>query len=137
MLLPGDWEAQFTGNANERATLRAIVGEISIVQTVAGTNGGAFFWGLYAAGTGAAAPAFTTGGMGGYDWLHVGCRSTTSVATSVALNFSLNYVDEIRIKAKRKLTSNTEISIAAQFSADPATPSGFASGLLRFLVARD
>ena len=45
LLVGEDWEAQFTGLANERAVLRAIVGEIVVVQTTAGTAGGNFFWG--------------------------------------------------------------------------------------------
>lgn len=137
LLVPEDWEASFTGLTNERAVLRAIVGEISIVQTTAGTNGGMFFWGLYMAGIDKATPVFTTTGMSDVSWLLTGARATTPVATGVATNFSKLYCDSIAVKAKRKLDTNAQISFVGQFGADAASPAGFAGGILRFLIARD
>jgi len=137
LLVPEDWEASFTGLTNERAVLRAVVGEISIVQTTAGTNGGTFFWGLYMAGIDKATPVFTTTGMSDVSWLLTGARSTTSTAATVATNFSKLYNEQVHIKAKRKLDTNSQISFVGQFGADAASPAGFAGGILRFLVARD
>jgi len=137
LLVPEDWEASFTGLTNERAVLRAIVGELSIVQTAVGTAGGACFWGIYLAGIGKPAPAFTTSGMSDVSWLLTGARSTTTVVTGAASTFSKFFCDSVHIKAKRRLTTNDQISIAAQFSGDPAAPTGIVSGILRFLVARD
>lgn len=137
LLVPEDWEASFTGLTNERAVLRAIVGELSIVQTTAGTNGGMMFWGIYLAGIDKATPVFTTTGMSDVSWLLTGARATTSSAASGVTNASKLFCDQIAIKAKRKLDTNSEISFVAQFGADAASPAGFAGGILRFLIARD
>jgi len=139
LLLPEDWEASFTGLTQERAVLRAVVGQINLRQSTAGTAGGNFFWGIYMAGANeTAVPVFTTTGMSEVVWLTTGCRWTTSVATdTLAAQVGSWAVDPVNIKAKRKLDTRTKISICAQFGADAATPAGTISGLLRFLVARD
>lgn len=137
LLTPEDWEASFTGLTNERAVLQAVVGEIHLVQTTAGTNGGTCFWGIYVHGIDKAAPVFTTAGMSDVSWLLTGSRATTSVAASTATNFSKLYTERVAIAAKRKLDTNTQVSICAQFGADAAAPAGFLGGILRFLVVRD
>jgi len=140
LLTPEDWEASFTGLTNESATLRAIVGQIHIVQNTAGTRGGDMFWGIYMHGASdITVPTFSTSGMSEYTWLRTGSRAVSSVITD-GLQMSQIYcaVEEINIKARRKLTSAVNISICAQFGADPgAAPTGIIGGLLRFLVARD
>jgi len=137
LLLPEDWEGQFTGLANERAVLRAVVGEVIFAQTVAGTIGGNLFWGLYLSGLGATTPVFTTTGMSTVSWLRVGCRATASSVTSSVTTTTHMGTEEIRVKAKRKLDSSLKISLVAQYGADAASPAGIMSGCLRFLVARD
>ena len=137
LLVPEDWEATFTGLANEQAVLRAIVGEIVFSQVTAGTAGGNFFWGIYAAGIDKAVPVFTTTGMSDVRWLRTGARATSSVVTQSATVFSSLMSQTIDIKAKAKLTTNTQISLCAQYGADAAAPAGIMSGILRFLVARD
>jgi len=139
LLVGEDWEAQFTGLAQERAVLRAIVGEICFSQTTAGTAGGNFFWGLYKSRTDATAvtPAFTTSGMSEFDWLRVGARATSSVVTQSATVFSSLMSQSIDIKTKRKIDSADSIWLCAQYAGDAAAPAGIASGILRFLVARD
>ena len=70
LLVPEDWEASFTGLTQERAVLRAIVGEIVWKQTTVGTAGGNGFWGIYMAGANeTAVPVFTTSGMSEVTWL--------------------------------------------------------------------
>jgi len=137
LLVPEDWEASFTGLANESAVLRAVVGEIVFSQTTAGTAGGNFFWGIYMAGIDKAVPVFTTTGMSDVSWLRTGARATSSVVTQSATVFSAIMSQSIDITAKRKLTTNSQISLCAQYGADAASPAGVASGILRFLVARD
>jgi len=138
LLLPEDWEASFTGLTQERAVLRAVVGELNIVQTTAGTAGGNFFWGIYMAGANeTAVPVFTTTGMSEVIWLRTGSRPTSNSATQALSLTSLDNAQAIDVKAKRKLDTRTKISICAQFGADAATPAGVMGGILRFLVARD
>jgi len=139
LLVPEDWEASFTGLTQERAVLRAIVGDIHMKQTVAGTSGGNMMWGIYLAGANeAAVPTFTTTGMSEVVWLTTGSLETSSVITDTAAAATNTHtVLKINVKAKRKLDTRTKISLAAQFAADAASPAGIASGLLRFLVARD
>jgi len=137
LLVPEDWEATFTGLANERAVLRAVVGEVVFSQTVVGTAGGNFFWGIYLAGIDKAVPVFTTTGMSDVSWLRCGARATTASITSSVLQSTMLSSQAIDIKAKRKLDTNSQISICAQYGADAASPSGTMSGILRFLVARD
>jgi len=139
LLLPEDWEASFTGLTQERAVLRAIVGQLNFRQTTAGTAGGNAFWGIYMAGANeTAVPVFTTTGMSEVVWLRTGARPTTAVATdTLAASMSQWAVEDVKVVAKRKLDTRTKISICAQFGADAGTPAGILGGLLRFLVARD
>jgi len=132
-----DWEAQFSGLANERAVLRAIVGQITIQGTTGGTNGTTGFFGIYIRDNDLAAtpPVFTTTGMSEVDWLHVGAFGTTGTVVGQTMA-SLAHRD-VRVKAKRRLQSKDSISIVAQYGADAASPAGVLGGLLRFLIARD
>jgi len=137
LLVPEDWEASFTGLTNEQASLRAIVGQVNFSQTAAGTAGGNFFWGIYLAGIDKAVPVFTTTGMSDVSWLRTGVRATSS-SISATLVATLDIgPTSINVKAKRKLDTNLQITICAQYGADAASPAGVMSGLLRFLVARD
>jgi len=138
LLTPEDWEASFTGLSNESAVLRAVVGEITIQQTVVGTAGGNAFWGIYVNGANeTAVPTFTTSGMSEVDWLLTGIRATSASITASVLQSTSLSVIPINIRAKRKLSSSRQISICCQYGADAASPAGIMSGLLRFLVARD
>jgi len=137
LLLPEDWEATFTGLANERAVLRAVVGQLIFSQTAAGTLGGNMFWGIYAAGIDKAPPVFTTTGMSDVSWLRVGARATASSVTSSITTTTFMGTEDVHITVKRKLDTNTQLAIVAQYGADAASPSGVISGILRFLVARD
>ena len=137
LLVPEDWEATFTGLANEHAVLRAVVGEVIFQQTVIGTLGGNLFWGIYLAGIDKAVPVFTTTGMSDVSWLRTGVQPTAGSVTATANQSARIFVTEIGIKSKRKLDTNSQISICAQYGADAASPAGIMSGLLRFLVARD
>jgi len=137
LMVPEDWEASFTGLTNEHAVLRAVVGEVCFMQTAVGTAGGNWFWGIYLAGIGKPAPVFTTTGMSDVSWLRVGARSTASSVTGTLNQAGDIFTEKINVKAKRKLDTNTQISMVAQFANDAATPAGFFSGVLRFLVARD
>jgi len=137
LLLPEDWEASFTGLTQERAVLRAVVGDINFVQQTAGTAGGNFFWGIYLAGANeTAVPTFTTSGMSEVTWLWTGSRPTSSVITQTMI-IPMAEPDRIHIVSKRKLDTRTKVAICAQYGADAASPSGILTGLLRFLVARD
>ena len=137
LLLPEDWEATFTGLANEQAVLRAVVGELCFSQITAGTAGGNFFWGIYAAGIDKATPVFTTTGMSDVRWLRTGARATSASVTATLNVASSIFSQPIDIKAKVRLTTNTQLAICAQYGADAASPAGIMSGILRFLVARD
>lgn len=138
LMSPEDWEAQFSGTQNETAVLRAVVGDLVLQQTVVGTAGGNMFWGIYIADTNATVvPAFTTATMGEVDWLLTGARATTASITSSVLQSTQLSTIPVRIKSKRKLKSRDAIYFTAQFASDAASPAGIASGLLRFLVARD
>jgi len=137
LLTPEDWEASFTGLTNEHAVLRAIVGEIVLMPTVVGTAGGNMFWGIYAAGKDKATPVFTTTGMSDVSWLRVGARGTSDSVSSNLAKAGNTLTQLIDIKAKRKLDTNTEISIVAQFGADAAAPQGVLAGILRFFIVRD
>jgi len=138
LVVPEDWEAQFSGNNNETCSLRAVVGELCFTQTVVGTAGGNYFWGMYIAGANeTAVPVFTVAGMGEVDWLRTGCRTTSSVLTDSKGANTWGAVQPIALKAKRKLKSRDTIYICAQFGADLASPAGVIGGLLRFLIARD
>lgn len=140
LLTPEDWEAQFTALGMERATLRAIVGEIYLFQTVVSTTPGIpTFWGIYRDSVGAAAvlPAFTVTGMGQVDWLLTGVIANATTVTASTIQAQHQNVIPIRIKTKRKLTSQDQIKIIAQIGSDAGSPAGTINGLLRFLVARD
>lgn len=138
LLVPEDWEASFTGLTIEQATLRAVVGQIVLAQSAAGTIGTPLFWGIYINGANeTAVPAFTTSGMSEVDWLRTGCRATASSVSSSVTTTTFMGTEDIAIKAKRKLRSRDQISICAQFGADAASPAGVLSGILRFLIARD
>ena len=138
LLVPEDWEAQFTGLANESCTLRAIVGEIILMQTVVGTLGGNAFWGLYVSDKDATVvPSFSTNGMADVDWLRTGVRGTSSTVAASVLQSSNQFTIPVHVKAKRKLKSRDSVYIVAQYASDAAAPAGILSGLLRFLVARD
>jgi len=138
LLVPEDWEASFTGLTQERAVLRAIVGELCIQQTVVGTAGGNMFWGIYMAGANeTAVPVFTTSGMSEVVWLTTGARAASASVTASVLQSTQLGIQPVSVKAKRKLDTRTKISICAQYGADAASPAGVLSGLLRFLVARD
>jgi len=137
LMVPEDWEAQFTGNAWERATLLAIKGNITVQQTVAGTAGTTGFWGIYIMDANASVnPAFTVAGMSEVDWLYTGALGiSTSVTTS--LTSAQGAVIPIDIKTKRRLNGRDAIWISAQYGSDAASPAGVMGGLLRFLVARN
>jgi len=139
LLVPEDWEASFTGLTQETAVLRAIVGQITLQPTAAGTAaGGQLFWGIYLAGANeTAVPTFTTSGMSEVIWLTTGSRGPTSALSSTFLAQSVLFTEHIAVKAKRKLNTQMKIAICAQYGADAATPQGSLGGLLRFLVARD
>jgi len=138
LLVPEDWEAQFTGLANESCTLRAVVGEIILMQSVVGTLGGNAFWGIYLTSANeTVVPTFSTTGMSEVDWLRTGVRGTSSTVTASVLQSSNQFTIPIAIKSKRKLKSRDSIYICAQYATDAASPAGILSGLLRFLVARD
>jgi len=137
LLVPEDWEASFTGLTNEHAVLRAVVGEVVFMPTTAGTAGGNFFWGIYLAGIDKAVPSFTTTGMSDVSWLRVGARGTADSVTANSSKGTAWFGAPIDIKSKRKLDTNSQISIVAQYGADAASPAGIMSGILRFLVARD
>lgn len=139
LMVPEDWEAQFSGNAAEKCVLRAVRGEITWQQTSVGTAGTTGFWGLYVSGTaesGTAMTAWTQAGMSKVDWLRTGAFGiSTSVTTS--LTSALQARLPIDVKAKRRLTSRDSITICAGFASDAASPGGVLGGILRFLVARD
>ncbi len=138
LLVPEDWEASFTGLSIEKASLRAVVGQLCFTQTVIGTTGGNFFWGLYMRGqTETAVPTFTTTGMSTNVWLRTGCRPTASVVTDSKGANTWGAVEPIAIGVRRGLTSSIQICIAAQFGADAASPAGVIGGLLRFYIVRD
>jgi len=138
LLVPEDWEAQFTGLAIESCVLRAVVGELVFQQTTAGTAGGNYFWGMYIAdANNTVVPTFTVAGMSENIWLRTGCRATASTVTDSKGACTWGATQPIEVAAKRRLTSRDSISICAQFGADAASPAGVINGLLRFLVARD
>jgi len=106
LLVPEDWEASFTGLSIESATLRAIVGQIVIMPTTIGTAGGNMFWGIYMAGANeTAVPVFTTSGMSEVIWLRTGCRGTSDSVSGNLAKAGNTLMEDIRIVAKRKLTS--------------------------------
>lgn len=135
LVVPEDWEAQFTGLSMERAVLRGIRGVLHWHQTAAGTLGTPCFWGIYHTDiTNTAAPTWTVTGMGTQDWLHTDSwiiQGTLSGTTAAIQR------RDIEIKAKRKLTSKSSIFICGQIAADAATPTAVVGGILRFLIARD
>jgi len=138
LLVPEDWEASFTGLTQEGAVLRAVVGELVFQQTVVGTAGGNYFWGIYIAGANeTAVPVFTTSGMSEVVWMRTGCRATSSVLTDSKGACTWGATQPIELKVKRRITTRDQISICAQFGSDAASPAGVINGLLRFLVARD
>jgi hypothetical protein len=137
LMVGEDWEAQFTGISWEHAVLRAIVGEINIVQTAAGTAGGTGYWGIYIQDNNSTVvPAFTVAGMSEVDWLRTGCVATQSAVTQ-SLVATRQLTIPIAVKAKRRLTSRDTVFIGAQYGADAASPGGSIGGILRFLVSRD
>jgi len=138
LVVPEDWEAQFSGNSNETAVLRAVVGQFVWQQTVVGTAGGQGYWGIYIADKDATVvPTFSVAGMADVDWLRTGCRPTASAVTDSKGACTWSAVEPIEIRAKRRMKSRDAIYLAAQFGTDAASPAGLFSGLLRFLVARD
>jgi hypothetical protein len=137
LLVPEDWESQFTGLANEQAILRTIQGSITVQQTVIGTAGTTGFWGIYIAGEDRPTPpVFTVTGMSDVDWLLTGCFGTQS-ALSTSSYILGNAPYQVHTRSKRKLRSRDSVYICAQFGADAASPAGVLGGLLRFYVARD
>jgi len=138
LLVPEDWEAQFTGLANERAVLRTIQGEVTIQQTAVATVGLTGFWGIYIAGEDRPTPpVFTVAGMSDVDWLHVGAFGAQGTLSSASAVLS-NGARPVSTRAKRKLSSRDTVYIVAQFGADAsANPIGLLGGVLRFLIARD
>jgi len=138
LLVPEDWESQFSGNANETCTLRAIVGELIWSQTAVGTAGNVGYWGIYLADKDATVvPTFSVAGMSDVSWLRTGSRKVTASVTASAIEQTHIGSQEVSVMAKRKLTSRDAIYIAAQFGTDAATPAGTLGGILRFLIARN
>ena len=141
LLVPEDWEAQFTGLAMERAVLRAVVGQIFFAQTVVGAPGTPLFWGIFLRDVNVPAatafPVFTVASMGQFTWLWTGARGAADAVTGNLAKGGNTLMENIAIKAKRRLTSQTAIYISAQFGADAGSPAVSIGGLLRFLVARD
>lgn len=135
LVAPEDWESQFSGLANEKATLRAVRGELGFAQLTTATVGTPFFFGLCALDSDATvAPNFTVAGMSDADWITTGCIAAQGSASSANNLLALRQVE---VKAKRRLTSRTAIYITAQFGADATNnPTLTVTGLLRFLVAR-
>jgi len=137
LLIPEDWEAQFSGTGNETAVLRAIVGALMVQPTVAGTIGTTGFWGIYIAGANeTAVPTFTVAGMSEVDWLLTGAFGTAGTLVSGSSSQPIN-TQHVFVRAKRRLKSRDSIYICAQYGADAASPAGVLGGILRFLVARD
>jgi len=135
LLAPEDWEAQFGGNANETAVLRAIRGAVYWHQTVAGTLGTAAFWGIYISDKDATVvPTFSVAGMADVDWLWTDtyCTQGTVSGTGAAVQRQ-----QLEIKSKRRLKSRDAVYICAQFGTDLVSPAGIIGGIARFLVARD
>jgi len=138
LVVPEDWESQFSGNANETCVLRAIVGELVWSQTAVGTAGGNGFWGIYVADKDATVvPTFSVAGMSDVSWLRTGSRKTSASITASAIEQTFVGTQPIAVKSKRKLSSRDAIYIAAQFGTDAASPAGTLGGLLRFLIARN
>ena len=137
LLTPEDWEAQFGGNDNETAVLRAIVGTLTIQQTVIGTIGTTGFWMLYINDKDATVvPNFTVADLGDIDILRTGAFGTSGALVGATEGQPSNSIP-ITVKAKRRLKSRDAVRLALQYGADAAAPAGVAGGLLRFLVARD
>jgi len=135
LVLPEYWEAQFGGEANETAVLRAVRGAVTWQQAGAGATGNNAFWGLYIADKDSTvSPTYSIAGMGDYDWLHVdtfGIQATASSANAPLQS------KEVQVKAKRRLKSRDAIYIVGQIAPDANSPSATISGILRFLIARD
>jgi len=137
LLTAEDWEAQFTGLAQESAVLRAVVGTIVIQQTVVGTAGTTGFWCIYVTDKDATVPpVFTVAGLSDVDILRVGAFGISTSVTG-SLSAAESAATQIEIKAKRRIKSRDSVRIAAQYGADAASPAGVIGGMLRFLVARD
>jgi len=137
LVVAEDWEAQFSGLANETAVLRAIVGDVTIQQTTVGTAGTTGFWGIYIAdNNNTTAPAFTVAGMSELDWLHVGAFGTAGTLVTATGAQPINSL-KVATKARRRLKSRDTIYIVGQYGADAAAPAASLGGLLRFLIARD
>lgn len=135
VLTPEDWEATFSALQFEKALLRAVRGVLWWHQTAAGTLAtSSAFWGLYKTSIAdTAAPVWTVTGMGTKDWLKTDafCIQGTLSGTNASIQRQ-----EIDIKTKRKLDSNTAIYCCGQIGADAASPSASVGGVLRFLISR-
>jgi len=136
LVIPEYWEAQFSGENNETATLRAIRGAVSWQQTANGTLGRSFFWGLGIMDVNATVvPSFSIAGMAEVDWLHVDAFAAQGSFTGTVAALQSK---EIAVKAKRKLKSRDQIFISGQSEPDAAAnPTANINGVLRFLIARD
>jgi len=135
LLVPEYWEAQFGGEANETAVLKAIRGAVCWQQSGAGTTGSNYFWGLCIMDKdGTVAPAFAIAGMGDVDWLHVDCFGMQATASSANAPIQRS---EIAVKSSRRLRSRDQIVICGQSPADAGTPTATIVGILRFYVVRD
>jgi len=135
---PTDWEQQFGGNAFERATLTRIVGWIGYNQTANATAGGQTIINCMIlkrafAESAAADPVLLTE-LGERDILRVfGRPLATTAATATP---SVQIVDQIDIKTKRKLDSSEVIDIVGRVNTDAASPACQVVGVLRLRVDR-
>jgi len=138
LLTPEDWEAQFTGDGNERCTLLAIRGCAAWSQTVVGTNGVPVYWGIFVQDKNAATvPTWTVAGMADVDWLFTDCHGTQATAVSTTSAGDTIRGRELEIKARRRMSSRDSIWIAGQHSpTDVLAPATNLYGIARFLISR-
>jgi len=136
LVLPEYWEAQFSGENNETAVLRAVRGQIMYQQTAAGTLGRGFFWGLCIQDVNATVtPTFSISGMAEVDWLWTGMFAAQATPAGTVAALQHEYMD---VKAKRRLKSRDAIVLVGQSEPDAAAaPVANINGILRFLIARD
>lgn len=129
------------GLAYERATLLRIVGELCWKQLFfdGTTDSNVLYWSIQVVNSSAQAVDPTdVGAIQTVDQLHYGIRAIADDdETNPQTQIPLLQWQQLDIKVKRKLTSDTQIIIAARIQdAAGATPAVMMSGALRCLIDR-
>lgn len=132
LVIPSDWSI---ATGFDRATLLAVRGWLTVTQQGAGTaaEASAAYWAVACQDVSSADvmnPSVASD-YDDYDVIFCGGLGLTAAASTVSL---MPPAEQVHFKAKRRLTSQEEVSLFAFVDIDTATPRANFNGVLRALI---